>query len=204
MRYSVLLDTLQNLIGYRPTQAELCRKLDVKQSAMAQRAGRDSDFSLEELQKLERMYGISIITSSNVGDVNAELNYYPNVFGSCGNGCMVFDETSEKISVTKDIIENYSPSNQYSVISAKGSSMVPAINEDDKLIIQHNLNEQIIDDTVYLFRYNDELFIKRLVKNVDQIVCISENPRFQDRIIEPSADNFSIIGKVVGLFRTRV
>ena len=82
--------------------------------------------------------------------------------------------------------------------------MSPTINDDDKLVIQHNLNEQIIDDTVYLFRYNDELFIKRLVKNVDQIVCISENPRFQDRIIEPTAENFSIIGKVVGLFRGKV
>lgn len=204
MRYSVLLDTLQNLTGYRPTQAELCRKLDIKQSAMAQRAGRDSDFSLEELQKLERIYAVSIITSCNVSDSTADLNYYPNVFGSCGTGLTVFDETSEKISVTKDLIANYSASNQYSVISAKGSSMAPLIIESDKLIIQHNLNEQIIDDTVYLFKYNDELFIKRLVKNVDQIVCISENPRFEDRIITPNGDNFSILGKVVGLFRSKV
>jgi phage repressor protein C with HTH and peptisase S24 domain len=82
--------------------------------------------------------------------------------------------------------------------------MSPVINDDDRLVIQHNVENQIIDDTVYLFRYNDELFIKRLVKNVDQIVCISENPRFQDRIIEPKEDNFSIIGKVVGLFRSKV
>ena len=204
MRYNVLLDTLQNLIGYRPTQAELCRNLDIKQSAMAQRASRDSDFSLEELQNLERIYAVSIITSCNVSDTTAELNYYPDVFGSCGEGCMVFNETSEKIAVTKDIITNYSPSNKYSIISARGSSMSPVINDDDRLIIQHNVENQIIDDTVYLFRYNDELFIKRLVKNVDQIVCISENPRFQDRIIEPKGDNFSIIGKVVGLFRSRV
>ena len=204
MRYSELLDTLQNLIGYRPTQAELCRNLDIKQSAMANRAGRDSDFSLEELQKLERKYAVAIITSSNVSDNLPELNYFPNVFGSCGTGLTVFDETSEKISVTKDLIANYSPSNQYSVISAKGSSMAPLIIESDKLIIQHNLNEQIIDDTVYLFKYNDELFIKRLVKNVDQIVCISENPRFEDRIITPNGDNFSILGKVVGLFRSKV
>jgi phage repressor protein C with HTH and peptisase S24 domain len=126
------------------------------------------------------------------------------VFGSCGSGCMVFSETKEKLAVTKDIITNYSPSNKYSIISARGSSMSPVINDDDRLVIQHNVENQIIDDTVYLFRYNDELFIKRLVKNVDQIVCISENPRFQDRIIEPKGDNFSIIGKVVGLFRSKV
>jgi phage repressor protein C with HTH and peptisase S24 domain len=116
---------------------------------------------------------------------------------------MVFEETSEKLAVTKDVITNYSDKNKYSVISARGSSMAPVIQDSDKLVIQHNLNEQIIDDTVYLFRYNGELFIKRLVKNVDQIICISENPRFQDRVIE-NKGNFEIIGKVVGLFRSKV
>lgn len=202
MRYSELLDTLQNLIGYRPTQAELCRKLDIKSNAMANRAGRDSNFTLSELQTLEKGYGVDLIKSNN-GNTTS-LNYFPNVFGSCGTGLTVFDETSEKISVTKDLIANYSPSNQYSVISARGSSMSPTLNDLDKLIIQHNLNEQIIDDTVYLFKYNDELFIKRLVKNIDQIVCISDNPRFEDRVITPNGDNFTILGKVVGLFRSKV
>ena len=202
MRYSDLLDALQNLIGYRPTQAELCKKLGIKSNAMANRASRDSIFTLSELQILEKGFGVNLFESSNSNTTN--LNYYPNVFGSCGTGCMVFEETSEKIAVTKDVITNYSPSNKYSIISARGSSMSPVINDDDRLIIQHNVENQIIDDTVYLFRYNDELFIKRLVKNVDQIVCISENPRFQDRIIEPKEDNFSIIGKVVGLFRSKV
>lgn len=201
MRYSELLDALQNLIGYRPTQAELCRKLDIKSNAMANRAGRDSVFTLSELKLIEQHYGIDLIGG---GANSINIDYYPNVFGSCGTGLMVFDETSEKISVTKDLIANYSASNQYSIISARGSSMSPTLNDLDKLIIQHNLNEQIIDDTVYLFKYNDELFIKRLVKNVDQIVCISDNPRFEDRIITPNGDNFSILGKVVGLFRTKV
>ena len=148
--------------------------------------------------------GLPMGCLSGVSSSDISIDYYPDVFGSCGEGCMVFNETSEKISVTKDVITNYSPRNKYSIISARGSSMSPVINDDDRLVIQHNVENQIIDDTVYLFRYNGELFIKRLVKNVDQIVCISENPRFQDRIIEPKEDNFSIIGKVVGLFRSKV
>jgi hypothetical protein len=35
------------------------------------------------------------------------LDFYPDVFGSCGEGCMVFSETSEKMAVTKDVITNY-------------------------------------------------------------------------------------------------
>jgi phage repressor protein C with HTH and peptisase S24 domain len=169
---------------------------------MSKRVQNNSKFSDEEIKKIESFYGIKIDKQAAINEV--ALDFYPDVFGSCGSGSMVFSEASEKISVTKELITNYSASNKYSVISARGSSMSPVINDDDKLVIQHDLGGQIVDDTVYLFRYNDELFIKRLVKNVDQIVCISENPRFQDRIIEPKEDNFSIIGKVVGLFRSKV
>lgn len=204
MRHSELLERLQNLTQTRISQQAIANSLEIGQSAIGNRAVKDSSYSVDELMKIERAMGLPIGCLSGISSSDITLDFYPDVFGSCGNGSMVFSEASEKISVTKDIITNYSASNQYSIISARGSSMSPTINDDDKLVIQHNLNEQIIDDTVYLFRYNDELFIKRLVKNVDQIVCISENPRFQDRIIEPKEDNFSIIGKVVGLFRSKV
>lgn len=202
MQYSPLIQAIKKEIGFEPKQSDLCKILDIGRGTMSNRAKNDSKFSDDEIKKIEEFYAIKL--DRDVSNISVELEYYPDVFGSCGTGCMVFSEAKEKLAVTKDIITNYSASNQYSIISARGSSMSPTINDEDKLVIQHNLNEQIIDDTVYLFKYNDELFIKRLVKNVDQIVCISENPRFQDRIIEPKGDNFSIIGKVVGLFRSKV
>lgn len=209
MQVREVLDRLHNLTNVKISQQALANALAVRQGAISNRIARNVAFSIEELFTIERAFGlpIGVLAGENLPQNNTdcvELDFYPDVFGSCGNGSIVFSEASEKISVTKDIITNYSASNQYSIISARGSSMAPTINDEDKLVIQHNLNEQIIDDTVYLFKYNDELFIKRLVKNVDQIVCISENPRFQDRIIEPKEDNFSIIGKVVGLFRSKV
>ena len=209
VKYSKVRERLQNLINEIPTHADISRVLEkggleVSANALSNRLSNDGFLKEEEIEILERKYAIDLSITNDRNSNETTLNYFPNVFGSCGTGLTVFDETSEKISVTKDLITNYSPSNQYSVISAKGSSMAPLIIESDKLIIQHNLNEQIIDDTVYLFKYNDELFIKRLVKNVDQIVCISENPRFEDRIITPNGDNFSILGKVVGLFRSKV
>ena len=204
MLVDVLFETLQNLIGIRPTVKSVVAHLQITEKALYARKTRNSELTPKELIKIEQGFGLPIGSLSGVSSSDITLDFYPNVFGSCGTGLMVFDETSEKVAVTKDIIKGYSASNKYSVISARGSSMSPVINDDDKLIIQHDIYEQIIDDTVYLFRYNDELFIKRLVKNVDQIVCISENPRFQDRIIEPKNGNFSIIGKVVGLIRHKV
>ena len=206
MQYHELTERLQNLTKTKISQQAIGNILGLAQTAISSRIKSGKTFNVGELMEIERSMGLPVGCLSGVeyNDSNIELEFYPDVFGSCGTGCMVFSETSEKISVTKDVITNYSPNNKYSIISARGSSMAPTINDDDRLVIQHNVENQIIDDTVYLFRYNDELFIKRLVKNVDQIVCISENPRFQDRIIEPKGDNFSIIGKVVGLFRSKV
>lgn len=204
MLYNELTDRLQNLTNTKISQQAIGNILGLAQTAISSRIKRDNAFNIDELIKIEQAMGLPMGCLSGVSSSDITLDFYPDVFGSCGTGCMVFSEAKEKLAVTKDIITNYSASNQYSIISARGSSMSPTINDDDRLVIQHNLNEQIIDDTVYLFRYNDELFIKRLVKNVDQIVCISENPRFQDRIIVPKGDNFSIIGKVVGLFRSKV
>ena len=203
MRYNELSDTLQKLIGTIPTQATLAKVLQINPSAMGNRVQRNSKFTPEELRLIEDKYGIDL-TGTSQNESLITLNYYPNVFGSCGTGLMVFDECAEKMTITKDSIEGYSASKQYSIINARGSSMSPRIEDNDKLVIQHCIDEQIIDDNVYLFRYNNELFIKRLVKNVDQIVCISENPRFSDRVIEPKEDNFAIVGKVVGLFRSKV
>lgn len=207
MQFDELIDALQNLIIIRPTIKDIAKALGVQDKAIYARKTRNSELTFEELRKIENAYGIiggltGALIQQNSSDI--QLDFYPNVFGSCGTGLMVFDDTSEKIAVTKDVITNYSPHNKYSVISARGSSMSPVINDDDKLIIQHDIYEQIIDDTVYLFQYNGELFIKRLVKNIDQIICISENPRFQDRIIDPEKGNFNIVGKVVGLIRYKV
>ena len=209
MQFNELFDSLQNLTKVKPSVKTIATILDVSEKALYARKDRGSEFSLKELFLIERHFALPQGSLARVlADVCSpqcvELYYYPDVFGSCGEGGMVFNETAEKVIVSQSSIPNFSKSNHYSIISARGSSMYPTISDNDQLIIQHNVENQIIDDTVYLFRYNDELFIKRLVKNVDQIVCISENPRFQDRIIEPKGDNFSIIGKVVGLFRSKV
>lgn len=202
MNYSKLIEKIEQKVDFKPKQADLCRILKMSTSTMARRVTRDSKFSDEELRKLEDYYGISFKTNST-SDNCVILDYYPNVFGSCGCGCMVFDESKEKISVAKDMIMNYSPNKVYGVMSAVGCSMSPKIEDGDKLVVEKWNGEQIKDNRVYLFRYNDELFIRRLVKNIDHIVCISENPRFEDRVIS-DLKNFSLVGEIVGLWRERV
>lgn len=202
MRSSKLFDSLQNLINYKPSQADIAKILGLKPSAIGNRVARDAEFKEDELYLIETHYGI-VGQLMAIDNKVVELDYYPNIFASCGLGTIVFDETSEKLPVSINQIPNYSKGYKYSIISARGSSMSPKIEDNDRLIVKHWAGEQIIDEHVYIFKYKDELFIKRLVKNVDQVICISENPRFQDRILTDLKD-FCIVGEIIGLFRERI
>ena len=201
MKFETLFEDLEKKVKIKPSVKNIADILGIETKALYARSKRGTEFKESEVKKIEEFYAISLTNSTSGNCVT--LDYYPNVFGSCGCGCMVFDESKEKISVAKDMIMNYSPNKVYGVMSAVGCSMSPKIEDGDKLVVEKWNGEQIKDNRVYLFRYNDELFIKRLVKNIDQIICISENPRFEDRIIT-DLKNFCLVGEIVGLWRERM
>ena len=48
--------------------------------------------------------------------------------------------------------------------------MVPIIDNGDKLIVEHWNGNQIQDNKIYVFCFNNEFFVKRLCKNLDEII----------------------------------
>ena len=132
------------------------------------------------------------------------IDYYPEVFGSCGSGQFVLSEQKELIQVPKKLFSHFSPQKQYSIINAIGDSMLPYIHNKDKLIVEHWQGEQIKDNQVYVFCYKDEIFVKRLVKNIDEIIVKSDNPdpMYRPRYIgKEDMNNVLIVGEIVGLMR---
>lgn len=103
-------------------------------------------------------------------------------------------------------IRHYFPLSQYSVVNAYGDSMLPAIQNNDKLVVEMLNGAQIRDNNIYIFFYDDKIFVKRLVQNVDSIAIISDNPDkeiYPTRFIEKEAMNdIHLIGRIVGLIRT--
>lgn len=203
MRYNVLFDTLQNLIKRKPSQKEIGNILNLAQTAISGRANRNSTFSDEELGIIEKHYGISLRGGNSENAIT--LDFYPEVFGSCGNGAFVLSEEKEQINVpVKCFNFPFSKVKKYSVINAVGDSMQPFIYDKDKLIVEHYAGEQIKDNRVYVFCYCNEIFIKRLSKNINEIIIKSDNPDpiYRARIIEKEdMNNIIIIGEIVGLMR---
>lgn len=202
MKYNTLFDTLQNLMKFKPKVSDIANILGITNKALYARAQRNVGFSDDEIQKIEDFYAIDLAGALNNNSL--AIDYYPEVFGSCGTGVFVPSQIKEKMFVPKNNFLNFSPVKQYSVINAIGESMLPFIHDRDKLIVEHFENEQIKDNKIYVFCYNDEIFVKRLIKNVKELIIKSDNPdpMYRPIIIEKEEMNeVKIIGQIVGIVR---
>lgn len=209
------IQDLQNFTKNKITFDNIANVLGVSRQAISNRVARNSELKDFEWTKLKEYFGyfdkeeyinslVSDYSEKQVKNIRdyVEVDYYPDVFGSCGTGTFVLSEQKEKISVPRRNIENFSPVKQYSVINAYGDSMMPYIQDRDELIVEHYDNEQIKDNRVYVFRIGDKFFIKRLVLNINQIVIKSDNTMYEPVVIhDTDLEDFQIIGKIVGLFR---
>jgi len=213
---------LQKLTNTKITQVDFANALGTTKANISLRMKNNSDATLSEIKKIVTFLNINgahnvineLLKKQNryyaeyisedcmpVEDV-IEFDYYPSVFGSCGTGTFVLSEEKEKISVPRRCLSSYSGFKTYSVINAQGDSMSPYILDKDKLVVEHWNGEQINDNKIYVFRFGDNLFVKRLVLNIDQIVIKSDNKEYQTRNIEKDKlDDFQIIGRIVGIWR---
>ena len=73
MRNDEVLDRLQNLIKRKPSQKEIGSILNLAQTAISGRANRDSDFSDEEIELIEKTYPTQkkshLVTLNNTIDI---------------------------------------------------------------------------------------------------------------------------------------
>ena len=176
MRLEELLTIISKKTGEHVNQSMLADALNITRQTVSNRIKNESQVTVSELQKIEEFFKISIL--NNFPNFNGDvfyIDYYTDVFASCGNGNIVFSEEKIKLPIPKLLINGFSKSKNYSIINALGNSMSPTIDNGDKLIIEHWEDSQIQDDKVYVFCYNNEFFVKRLSKNLDEIIIKSDN-----------------------------
>ena len=200
MNITELQDKLKKL-NINISGREMSSIWGIDETSFSRKKREGSDIKHKNIQQLEEKLGINLTSNSNTD--NILVDYYPDVCGSCGNGVFEFSTKKELIAVPKSAFStHFSSSKQYFVINAIGNSMEPLIYDGDKLIIEHYDGEQIKDNRPYLFCRNNEIFIKRLAKNVDELLIIPENKMYSVRKLEGEKMNeVDILGQVVGLMR---
>lgn len=184
------------------SQRDFGKKIGVSGAYIGQIETGETPLSEKVYKQIIQNYGN---LSNDKQEESITLDYYPQIFGSCGSGVFALSQEKQVINVPRSaFLFNYSENKTYSVINAWGDSMNPFIQNQDKLVVEHLNGEQIKDNHIYVFCYKDEIFVKRLIKNIDEVIIKSDNtdPIYRPRVIEgKKLNDLYIIGEIVGLIR---
>jgi phage repressor protein C with HTH and peptisase S24 domain len=202
MKYSALLDRLQNLINYTPSQADLCKILDMGRAAMSQRAQRDSQFTQEEIRKIEKIYAIRL-RDVELPDELVALNFYPDVYLSAGYGVEVINENPEKIVIDSRLLvtDRGTKLNHElcEVVMISGNSMSPEYRHGDRVIIDRG-DTELADGHIFAFRYKGQCYVKEINLLGNKIKCISINKEYDPFYIDENED-FVVFGRIIPRIR---
>ena len=200
MKLDELLSILSKRVGIAVNQSMLADALGITRQTISNRIKNESEVTVSELKKVEEFFNINMF--GEMPDDITYIDYYTDVFASCGDGSIVFSSEKTKLPISTSMINGYSKNKLYSMINATGNSMAPTIDNGDKLIVEHWSGNQIQDNKIYVFCYNGEFFVKRLSKNLDEIIIKSDNPEYRVRTIGgKSIMDLILIGKIVATIK---
>ncbi len=204
MKLDELLKIISGKSGIYINQSLLAEALGITRQTVSNRIKNESQVTVSELKRIEEYFKIALFNDISENKSNIiYVDYYSDVFASCGNGAIIFSDDKIKIPVPTTLISGFSDKKTYSMINASGNSMSPTIYDGDRLLVEHWQGEQIQDNKIYVFCFNQEFFIKRLSKNLDEIIIKSDNPEYRTRTINGLTTNeLTLIGKIVGIYRT--
>ena len=125
-----------------------------------------------------------------------------DVKASCGNGIITdreFASVLRSIEFTPDYAAKLfgRRSTEYiKVITAKGDSMTPTIKSGANIFVDTKIN-YFDGDGVYVFVFDNEIYIKRIQVTGTEVIIISDNSVYEKwRLDKSLLENFYIQGKV--------
>ena len=142
---------------------------------------RTPNIILEKLNKLQENKG-----NSSFVETNTLIPLFSRI--SAGVGAITDDEPEDYILLPQ--IKNYK---NIFAVNVYGDSMEPTIK--DHSVILCNATKELHDGEVGAFVVNGESYVKRIKKNKDFIVLLSDNPNYNPIYVAPY-DDFKIVGKV--------
>ncbi len=200
MKTDKLLFKLNETLGFTPKAKDFVNLLNfANEQSFYSRVKRNSDFSDEEIEKIEKHYGISL-TGGNSDDCITIDHIHINP--SCGKGTVVLDEpeiTPIKLGtqMIQSVLKISHPQN-LKTFKACGDSMETVIEDGDLLLVDTGRTD-FNNGGIFLLTINNDWFVKRLRKRLSgELDVISDNKQYPVETFKPD-DNIEIVikGRVV-------
>ncbi|WMY72764.1 helix-turn-helix transcriptional regulator [Buttiauxella selenatireducens] len=183
--------------------------------------GKQKSFTEQSLTKFAEALGVSVahlftpsentITVYKNSNVSSSTGEEKTVFrvdildvnASAGGG---FIQGSDVIDVIRSIEYNNERAiamfggrtpDSVKVINVRGDSMAETIEPGDLLFVDVSVNS-FDGDGIYVFGFDDKIYVKRLQMIPDQMLVISDNPKYREWTIDKSNEHrFYVFGKVM-------
>ena len=129
-----------------------------------------------------------------------ELPFY-DIEVSAGHGALVAcEERAEDMVFSQRFVTDTLGVNANNIflMPVRGDSMVPTLKNQSLIIV--NRTDQLIEDGVYVFRYDGQLRVKRLQFSKIGVTVVSDNPAYKTWELskaELATEDFEIIGEVI-------
>ncbi|WP_299142155.1 S24 family peptidase [uncultured Vibrio sp.] len=124
-----------------------------------------------------------------------------DVAASAGTGSLVEYEPSREIELSESLRRILGITNPINarLLHVQGDSMIPTL-QDGSLIAIESI-DNFINDGIYVFNWDEELFIKRLQRIKEGVRVMSDNNKYEPWEItkdEMQDRDFAILGRVTG------
>ena len=210
--YQNRYEHLRDIIERHGGQQAIATKLEVSKQYISlvgsEKPGKNIGHKMA--RKIETLFGLPIGTTDlpmggRLTEQTAETVNVPllNVVASMGHGAAVdwSEETVQEMRFSKRWLRQNTEASSFNtlaVITAKGDSMAPTFT-DGSILLVDTAYTQIKIDGVYILRRDDELFIKRLQRNLDgTFEVISDNTAYKPQTINnPLKSGLLVLGRVL-------
>lgn len=207
-RYAHLRDIIERHGG----QTAVAEKIEVSKQYIST-VGSDNprkNIGNKVARKIETVFGLPIGTidmpMGDHGAISDDLTVTVpllNVVASMGHGATMDweEETIQEMRFSKRWLRHNTDASSFSalaLVTGKGDSMDPTFVDGSILVVDTSYTQLKIDG-VYVMRREDELFIKRIQRNLDgSFDVISDNPKYKVQVIrDPLKNNILVLGRVL-------
>lgn len=183
---------------------DMALKTDVEQGSLQRFLKGDTALSLPNVMKILEYLGGEVVLPGDIKPMVCDMGDYalvPKVMAKLGAGSSLITdgETSGLYAFRKEFLRRIGldGNGDLALFDVMGDSMEPTIMHMDTVLVSRRECDPV-SGQIYAIRVDDELLVKRILKEPGKLVVKSDNPdygAFEINLAEPSK-SVEIIGRV--------